>query len=141
MCLLHYTCIFTFFNKTTFYLFASVADSGEWLSQGRHIFHFSFTLPSLLPSSYNDKYGTIEYEVSAILDQDFWSSKEITRREFKVVSDVDLNKYPEAEVLTLIKHKATCRAGVSPFCCLKKKNVKRPFPYKNTKHHLALQQL
>lgn len=98
-----------------------MADGGEWLSQGRHIFHFSFTLPSLLPSSYNDKYGTIEYEVSAILDQDFWSSKEITRREFKVVSDVDLNKYPEAEVLTLIKHKATCRAGVSPFCCLKKR--------------------
>lgn len=102
MCLLHYTCIFTFFNKTIFYLFASVADGGEWLSQGRHIFHFSFTLPSLLPSSYNDKYGTIEYEVSAILDQDFWSSKEITRREFKVVSDVDLNKYPEAEVLIFI---------------------------------------
>lgn len=88
-----------------------MADGGDWLSQGRHIFHFSFTLPSLLPSSYNDKYGTIEYEVSAILDQDFWSSKEITRREFKVVSDVDLNKYPEAEVLELIRHIATYRAG------------------------------
>lgn len=88
-----------------------MADGGDWLSQGRHIFHFSFTLPSLLPSSYNDKYGTIEYEVSAILDQDFWSSKEITRREFKVVSDVDLNKYPEAEVLELIRHIATYKAG------------------------------
>lgn len=119
MCLLHYTCIFTFFNKTTFYLFASVADGGEWLSQGRHIFHFSFMLPSLLPSSYNDKYGTIEYEVSAILDQDFWSSKEITRREFKVVSDVDLNKYPEAEVLILIKYKATYRAGGLSFLLFK----------------------
>ncbi|XP_011450384.3 arrestin domain-containing protein 17-like [Crassostrea angulata] len=83
--------------KSILALYGKVADGGEWLSQGRHIFHFSFTLPSLLPSSYNDKYGTIEYEVSAILDQDFWSSKEITRREFKVVSDVDLNKYPEAE--------------------------------------------
>lgn len=134
---------FNFFNKTTFYLFASVADGGEWLSQGRHIFHFSFTLPSLLPSSYNDKYGTIEYEVSAILDQDFWSSKEITRREFKVVSDVDLNKYPEAEVLILIKYKATftCRAGGLSFLLFKKKNVKRPFPYKNAKHQLAPQQL
>lgn len=141
MCLLHYTCILTFFNKTTFYLFASVADGGEWLSQGRHIFHFSFTLPSLLPSSYNDKYGTIEYEVSAILDQDFWSSKEITRREFKVVSDVDLNKYPEAEVLILIKRTAIYRAGGLPFLLFKKKNVKRPFPYKNAKHQLAPQQL
>ena len=54
--------------------------------------------PILLPSSYNDKYGNIVYEVSAILDQVFWSTKEIVREEFKVVCDVDLNKYPEAEV-------------------------------------------
>ncbi|XP_078317576.1 arrestin domain-containing protein 17-like [Crassostrea virginica] len=53
--------------------------------------------PILLPSSYNDKYGNIVYEVSAILDQVFWSTKEIVREEFKVVCDVDLNKYPEAE--------------------------------------------
>lgn len=75
-----------------------MTDQGEWLSQGRHVFLFSFTLPSRLPSSYNDKYGNIVYEVSAILDQDFWSTKEIVREEFKVVCDVDLNKYPEAEV-------------------------------------------
>ncbi|XP_061173307.1 arrestin domain-containing protein 17-like [Saccostrea echinata] len=78
-------------------LYGKVAETGEWLPQGRHIFHFSFTLPPMLPSSYNDKFGNIVYEVSAILDLDFWSTDQIIRKEFKVVSDVDLNRYPGAE--------------------------------------------
>lgn len=37
----------------------------------------------------------------------------------------------------LIKHTATYRARGLSFLLFKKKNVKRPFPYKNAKHQLA----
>ncbi|XP_048733659.2 arrestin domain-containing protein 17-like [Ostrea edulis] len=90
--------------KSVIALYGKAVDTGEWLPQGRHLFHFSFTLPSTLPSSYNDKYGNIVYEVSVVLDLDYWSSNEIVRKEFKVVSDLDLNKYPAAEEPTEIQN-------------------------------------
>ena len=66
------------------------------LSAGTHSFPFSFVLPSILPYSFEGKFGHIRYFVEAKLDRSgFFNTSETQRKSITINSICDLNKIKE----------------------------------------------
>jgi len=85
------------FRSTESYLDQeAVVYHGPSLQPGTHLFPFSFTLPSNLPSSFETKIGHVRYFVKADIVRDWmWNHK--VKQHITVNGILDLNLYPSAK--------------------------------------------
>ena len=64
------------------------------------MFPFNFVLPPDLPSSYEGGTGYVRYHVKAVIDKP-WKFDHTTKQAFTVISILDLNTDPNAQVCCL----------------------------------------
>ncbi|XP_037039870.1 arrestin domain-containing protein 17-like [Bradysia coprophila] len=78
-------------------------DGGEWtIKSGRFTYPFQFTLPFGLPSSFVGEFGSIEYSLEMVIGKS-WAFDYKSLAFFQVVSVVDLNVEPTAQVPIIVK--------------------------------------
>ncbi|KAL1139742.1 hypothetical protein AAG570_006720 [Ranatra chinensis] len=76
---------------------------------GEYSYPFSYTLPPLLPSSFEGEYGSIRYSVKAVIDRP-WKFDHETKTSFIVVAPLDLNYNANAKDPVKIEDEKN-------FCC------------------------
>lgn len=64
---------------------------------GKYSYPFQFQLPPNLPTSFEGEYGHVRYWVRASIEKP-WKFDHMTKKAFTVVSALDLNSLPEANV-------------------------------------------
>lgn len=74
-------------------------SNDDLLHSGSHYFPFEFTLPPKLPSSFKGKHGRLRYYVRMTITTPGGPHHERTSK-FAVISNLDLNKEPDASVRT-----------------------------------------
>lgn len=67
------------------------------MEPGEITFDFSFTLPIEIPSSYSDRYGTIEYFAKVVVDRP-WAINIKSKKHFIVRNYMTLNNIPSGMV-------------------------------------------
>ena len=67
------------------------------LPAGKYSYPFQFQLPPNLPSSYEGEFGYVRYYVKAVITKP-WRLDYVTKTAFSVLSALDLNAVPEANV-------------------------------------------
>lgn len=72
------------------YLIGSNSGEGIEIEPGVHTYNFQCQLPPMLPSSYNDDIGQINYLATVTLERP-WKFDHTYKSEFKVVKNYDLN--------------------------------------------------
>ena len=89
-------------------LYGYNGDSIE-LQMGSYEFPFNFTLPQNIPSSFEGPHGGVRYYVKVTIDRP-WKFDHSHTCFFTVVTPVDLNMNPQAQVLHVQCHVASsCR--------------------------------
>ena len=84
-----------------FGLFSGDKDcNDDLLHAGSHYFPFEFTLPTKLPSSFKGKHGRLRYYVRLTICTPGGPHHERSSK-FAVISNLDLNKEPDASVSLL----------------------------------------
>ncbi|KAF5285218.1 hypothetical protein FQR65_LT13333 [Abscondita terminalis] len=89
------------------------------LPAGRQVYDFSYKLPDILPSSYNDhnNWGCVQYRVKAVVDRG-WKFNSEAVAVFTVVSPLDLNYVPGIrEPVNISLDKVLCS------CCCRNNDV------------------
>ncbi|KAK3585315.1 hypothetical protein CHS0354_040264 [Potamilus streckersoni] len=75
-----------------------------YLPVGRHSYPFQFQLPSVIPSSFEGDHGYIRFWVKGTIEKN-WRTYHVTKLPFTVISPLDLNKIPAANVSYLVIYK------------------------------------
>jgi len=78
--------------KQEFHLLGSEEEKTK-MEPGEITFDFSFTLPIEIPSSYSDRYGTIEYFAKVVVDRP-WAINIKSKKHFIVRNYMTLNNIP-----------------------------------------------
>jgi len=82
-------------------LFTGKKSNKFVLPAGNYSYPFQFQLPPNLPSSFEGYYGHVRYWVRGTIDKP-WNFDHMTKTPFTVVSALDLNSLPEANVSYMI---------------------------------------
>lgn len=88
---------------------STFSENATYLSPGRHIYPFSFILPTNLPSSFEATCGRIRYTIRAIIDRP-WKFDHEAKAAITVISPLDLNQRPWASEQVDVEMSKT-------FCC------------------------
>lgn len=91
------------------FLFGNEYDNAVQIASGTHAYQFECFLPAQLPASLRLPYGTISYEVEAILDIP-WSFDKEFKREFIVLRNDDFSNQPELMIPSKSEE-------IKKFCC------------------------
>lgn len=92
------------------YLFGGPGAAAHELPSGTHRFEFEFQLPATLPSSFETTYGSVRYNLEAVMDVPFNFVGQQKRMEFTVLRQDDLNDFPDLGV-------PSENEEVTTFCC------------------------
>ncbi|CAB3404569.1 unnamed protein product [Caenorhabditis bovis] len=68
-------------------------ENSNIMQAGRYILHFSFSIPSDCPPSFEGEFGYIRYSVKTVLDRP-WRFNKQNCKAFTVIPLIDLNKIP-----------------------------------------------
>ena len=79
------------------FFFSNLEEEKTKMEPGEITFDFSFTLPIEIPSSYSDRYGTIEYFAKVVVDRP-WAINIKSKKHFIVRNYMTLNNIPSGMV-------------------------------------------
>ncbi|KAG6444951.1 arrestin domain-containing protein 17 [Manduca sexta] len=98
--------------QISYYLLGSNSGNEIEIPEGKHTYNFTFTLPPVLPSSFEGEHGYIRYTVKVTLDRP-WKFDQETKMAFTVINALDLNLNPNyKEPIHIQLEKTFCC-----FCC------------------------
>ena len=78
------------------------SEDGVLIPPGEHNFHFEFTLPKNLPSTYSGRWGAVRYSVKSVLERP-WKFDIEREYEFTLTANMDLNEEPDLLVSMTVK--------------------------------------
>nr|XP_032836675.1 arrestin domain-containing protein 1-like [Petromyzon marinus] len=78
-------------------------DSSGALGSGNHSFTFHFPLPTSVPTSFEGRFGRVEYSVQAVLEAAWYRADQSARVTLYVLNPLDLNLLPECRSPSVVE--------------------------------------